>query len=349
MSGGADKKKETGLPVSKKASGTVRMRDVAERARVSRMTVSRALNQPETVNEKLRNRVLEAVQELGYVHNHLARSLSSRRSNVIGLVLPSLENSIFAQTMKGISDVLRPLGYHLMIAESGDDPEGEEQVIAAFLAQRVGGLILHSTNHSATAVRMLRASQTPVVENGDLPTDPVDMVVSYSNRAAAKAMTLHLGRLGYKRIAFAGLAANPRATQRHLGFQDALKELGLESDQGNTVAVSRGFGGGTEAIAYLEANMPDADALFCAGDVLAASALFECERRGWSVPGRLAIASFDDLDLMRHVNPSLTSLRLPRYEIGRRSAQLILDRIDERAMAVKIVDLGFEIVQRAST
>jgi LacI family gluconate utilization system Gnt-I transcriptional repressor len=325
------------------------MRDVAERARVSRMTVSRAINQPQTVNETLRNRVLEAVQELGYVHNHLARSLSSRRSNVVGLVLPSLENSIFAQTMKGISDVLRPLGFHLMIAESGDDPESEEQVIAAFLAQRVGGLILHSTNHSVAAVRMLRASQTPVVENGDMPIDPVDMVVSYSNRAAAKAMTLHLARLGYNRITFAGLTANPRAAQRHLGFFDALEELGQKPDKTRTVAVSRGFGGGTEAITYLEANLPDADALFCAGDVLAAGALFECERRGWSVPGRLAIASFDDVELMRYANPTLTSLRLPRYEIGRRSAQLILDRIEERPMAVTTVDLGFEIVQRAST
>lgn len=325
------------------------MRDVAERARVSRMTVSRALNQPDTVNETLRNRVLEAVQELGYVHNHLARSLSSRRSNVIGLVLPSLENSIFSQTVKGISDVLRPVGYHLMLAESTDDPEDEEQVIAAFLAQRVGGLILHATNHSPTAIRMLEASATPVVENGDFPVDPVDMVVSYSNRAAAKAMTLHLARLGYSRIAFAGLASNPRASQRRLGFLDALEEIGQKGGTKRTVAVSRGFGGGTEAIAYLEANLPDADALFCAGDVLAVGALFECDRRGWKVPDRLAIASFDDLDLMRHVSPAITSLRLPRYEIGRRSAQMILDRIEERTMPVTIVDLGFEIVQRAST
>jgi LacI family gluconate utilization system Gnt-I transcriptional repressor len=325
------------------------MRDVAERARVSRMTVSRALNQPDTVNETLRNRVLEAVRELGYVHNHLARSLSSRRSNVIGLVLPSLENSIFSQTVKGISDVLRPVGYHLMLAESTDDPEDEEQVIAAFLAQRVGGLILHSTIHSPTAIRMLEASETPVVENGDFPIDPVDMVVSYSNRAAAKAMTLHLARLGYKRIAFAGLASNPRAAQRRLGYLDALEEIGQKPDMKRTVAVSRGFGGGTEAITYLETHLPDADALFCAGDVLAVGALFECDRRGWKVPQRLAIASFDDLDLMRHVSPALTSLRLPRYEIGRRSAQMILDRIEERTMPVTVVDLGFEIVQRAST
>src|SRR4051812_10759885 len=191
------------MPASKK-QGAVRMRDVAARAGVSRMTVSRALNRPESVNPALRQRVLDTVHELGYVHNQLARSLSSQRSNVIGLVLPSLENSIFAQTLKGISDVLRPVGFHLMVAES-EGAEEEEQVIAAFVAQRVGGLILHSPSHSPQAVRMLRDSDTPVVENGDFPVDPIDMVVSYSNRAAAKAMTLHLARLGYERLAFAGL------------------------------------------------------------------------------------------------------------------------------------------------
>ena len=336
------------MPTSKKVSGTVRMRDVAERAGVSRMTVSRALNQPKTVNEALRNRVLEAVSELGYVHNHLARSLSSQRSNVIGLVLPSLENSIFAQTVKGISDVLRPVGFQLMLAESSDDPQEEEQVIAAFLAQRVAGLILHSNSHSPLAVRMLRAAGVPVVENGDLPVDPVDMVVSYSNRAAAKAMTLHLSRLGYRNIAFAGLSNNPRAAQRRLGYLDALAEIGAEARPQGIVEVSRGFSGGSEAIAYLEASFPQADALFCAGDVLAAGALFECDRRGWKVPQRLALASFDDLDLLRYVSPALTSLKLPRYEIGRRSAQMILDRIETRAMPVSVIDLGFEILQRAS-
>ncbi len=324
------------------------MREVAEHAGVSRMTVSRALNQPEKVKERLRLRVLESVRTLGYVHNHLARNLSSSRSNVIGLVLPSLENSIFAQTVKGISDVVRPLGYQLMVAESSDDPEEEEQVIAAFLSQRVGGLILHSTTHSASAVRMLRGAGIPVIENGDLPSDPIDMVVTYSNRGAAKAMTLHLARLGYRNIAFASLAHNPRAEEREFGFGDALAELGRKVDPRQTVRVSRGFAGGAEAIAYVAQSFPEADALFCAGDVLAVGALFEAQRRGWAVPGRIALASFDDLDLMRHVNPAMTSLRLPRYEIGRRSADMLIARLLDREIPIRTIDLGFEIVQRAS-
>lgn len=337
------------MPASNKFPGSVRMRDVAERAGVSRMTVSRALNDPDSVKEGLRKRVLQAVEELGYVHNHLARSLSSRSSNVVGLVLPSLENSIFAQTVKGVSDVLRPLGYHLMVTECGNDPKDEERVIAAFVSQRVGGLILHGTNHSAVATRMLRASGTPVVENGDIPSEPLDMVASYSNREAAKAMVLHLARLGYKRIVFASLANNPRGASRTLGYDDAMAELGRKPDPRLKVEVSRGYTGGEEAIAHIAAQVPDADALFCAGDVMAVSALLECERRGWEVPGRLAIASFDDLELMRHVSPAITALRLPRYEMGRRSAEMLLNRIEGREMPMTQLDLGFEIVQRAST
>jgi len=325
------------------------MHEVAELAGVSRMTVSRALNHPEKVKEKVRLRVFEAVSQLGYVHNHLARSLSSSRSNVIGLVLPSLENSIFAQTVKAISDVLRPAGFHLMLAEATDDPKEEEAVISAFVAQRVAGLVLHGTRHSAASIRMLKGANVPVVENGDIPVEPIDMVASYSNRAASKAMTLHLARLGYTRIAFASLANNPRAVERQLGYLDALAEVGHEPDPRRIVAVSRGFGGGAEAIAHIQNAAPDTDALFCAGDVLAVGALLECQRRGWEVPSRLAIGSYDDLELLRNVNPPITALRLPRHEIGKRSAEMLLARILDRELPVRSADLGFEIVQRGST
>ncbi len=332
----------------KRKNTTARMREVAEMAGVSRMTVSRALNEPGKVKEELRNRVLEAVHTLGYVHNHLARNLSSQRSNVIGLVLPSLENSIFAQTVKGISDYLRPRGMQLMLAEAPDNVEDEERVIGAFLAQRVGGLILHSTHHSTRTLRMLQSTGIPVVETGDLPAQPVDMVVSYSNYEAAKAMTHHLARLGYRSLALAALANNPRASERNRGFADALAELGRPHRPEQMIEVSRGIGGGAEAVSFLAERLPQTDALFCAGDVLAIGALLECNRRQWAVPGRLAIASFDDVEIMRHVAPAMTCLRLPRYEIGRRSAEMLMARMQGGDIAVTQLNLGFEILQRAS-
>ena len=178
------------------------------------------------------------------------------------------------------------------------------------------------------------------------------MAVSYSNRDAAYAMTLHLGRLGYKRIAFATLFSvhNDRSRDRLEGYLAALEQLNQTPDQRLMVETSRGLAAGAELVARIVQGVPEADALFCAGDVLAAGALFECQKRGWAVPGRIALASFDDVELLRHVSPSVTTLRLPRYDIGERSAQMLISRIIDGADHLRgtVVDLKFEVIQRES-
>jgi LacI family gluconate utilization system Gnt-I transcriptional repressor len=327
------------------------MRDVARKAGVSVMTVSRALNDPERVSEKMRRRVRSAVEESGYVHNRLARSLSSRRSDVIGLIVPSLRNSLFAETMQGISDVLAGEGFQLMIADSGHSLADEERLIASFLAQRVAGLVLHNTSHTRHAAEMIRKAGIPVVENGDLTDEPLDSVVSYSNFEASRRMTMHLARLGYRTIGFVSLAAqdNERAGARRHGFLAAMEALSRPVDPRLILEQPSGLAAGADAVVRLVTGVPEVDAVFFAGDVLAVGALFECRRRGWAVPARLGIASFDDLDLLRHVDPAVTTVRLPRYEIGRRSAQCLLDRIGGRSANSIAVDLGFDIVQREST
>ncbi|MFB2552046.1 LacI family DNA-binding transcriptional regulator [Ensifer soli] len=344
-------KKETGGK-SRTGSGSSRMRDVAERAGVSPMTVSRALKGTGKVSAKTREHVLAVVHDMGYLPNNLASSLSSNRSTTIGLIVPSIDNSIYTQTIKGLSDVLRRSGFQLMIAESGYDPLVEEQIILTFLAQRVSGLVLHNTEHTAHAIAQLRKSGVPVVENGNLPSNPIDMAVSYSNRDAAFAMTTHLGRLGYKQIAFVSLSSvnNERSRDRLLGYREALQAMGRSYDARLVVETGRGLGGGADALSRILQTAPETDALFCAGDVLAAGALFECQRRSIAVPGRLAIASFDDVDLLKHVTPPITTLRLPRYEIGERTAQMLLGRITGHADTLhgNVVDLRFEVIQRES-
>ena len=328
-----------------------RMRDVAKAARVSTMTVSRALTEPAKVSAEMRARVAEAIRAVGYVPNKLAGSLSSSRTQVIGLVVPSIENSLFAATIQGISDVLRGHDHQLMIADSGYSLEAEEAAIRAFLEQRVAGLILHDTTHTPTAVRMIRASGVPVVENGTLTPEPLDMVVSYSNADAAQAMTLHLARLGYRRIGFVSLhaAANARSRDRRRGYGAALEQAGLAFDPALVLEMPPGLASGAEALVRLVEREAPADAIFFAGDVLAMGASLECARRGWPVPGKVALAAFDNFDLLGHLVPPVTTLRLPRQEIGRRSAQVLLDRIQGRATGPVSVDLRFEIIHRAST
>lgn len=341
-------------PKRRKRNGgtaTSRMRDVARKAGVSVMTVSRALNDPDKVSKEMRERVRAVVEEMGYVPNRLAGSLSSNRSNVIGLIVPSIRNSLFAETIKGISDVLSGNGYHLMIADSGPGLREEEEAIKAFLQQRVAGLVLHNTSHTASAREMIANARVPVVENGNLTADPLDSVVSYSNYEAARSMTLLLARMGYKHIAFVSLARreNDRARERLRGYLAALAERGRKPDDALILERPSSFSAGAEAVVHLIETAPQVDAVFFAGDVLAVGAALECQRRGWAVPGRVAIASFDDLDILRHINPPLTTIRLPRYEIGRRSAECLLDRITGRATEPVTLDLKFELIQREST
>jgi LacI family transcriptional regulator, gluconate utilization system Gnt-I transcriptional repressor len=328
----------------------VRIQDVAHRAGVSPMTVSRALRHPEKVSESLRQRVAEAVDQVGYLPNRIAATLSSNRSNVVGLILPSLRNSLFADTIQGISDILHGAGHHLMIADSGYGLAKEEAAIRAFLQQRVCGLLLHNTWHTDAARRLIERESVPVAEIGDLTPRPIDMTVSYSNFEAAREMTLLLARRGYRHIGFVTLPLqdNARSVERQRGYLAALVECGLEADPKLILELPSGIGSGAAAIDQLSEVNTKLDAVFFAGDVLAVGAILECQRRGWSVPGRIAIASFDDVDLLSFTDPPVTTVRIPRYDIGRLSAEALLDRVSGRSLKPVTLDLAFRIIERGS-
>ena len=341
--GAKDAKARTG-------AGGARMIDVAKAAGVSLMTVSRALRQPDLVSEGTRKVVLEAVHNTGYVTNGIAANLASNRSSAVGLIVPSIQNSLYAETTKGTADVLRASGLHLILADSGFAQEEEESLIGAMLSQRVCGLILHNTDHTPRALAMISNAGIPVIETGDIAAHPVDMAVSYSNADASMAMTLHLGKRGYRRIVFVSLdtKSNRRASERLRGYTAALKALGLRKDPKLIREAAPGLASGAEVMMQLMKVTPAVDAIFFAGDVLALGALFEAQRQGWKIPERVAIASFDDLAILQHTVPRVTCLRLPRLDIGRRSAQALLDRLQGSLAPVRL-DLGFEIIQREST
>jgi LacI family gluconate utilization system Gnt-I transcriptional repressor len=325
------------------------MREVAAAAGVSPMTVSRALREPERLSAETRKAVLDAIRKIGYVPNRMAADLASARSSVCGQIVPSIQNSLFADTVKGTADVLRAAGMELMLADSGDSLEEEEALIAAFIAQRVSGLILHNTEHTPRSVEMIRRAGVPVIETGDLSRRPVDMSISYSNFNAAKAMTLHLAQRGYRTIGFVSLVTqvNRRARERQRGYLAALRILGRSPDLRTIMEVDHGMTAGAKAMVEMLDRVPSVDAIFFAGDVLAIGALFETQRRRWAVPGRIAIAGFDDLEILQHTVPRVTCLRLPRLEIGRRSGEALLERLRGERARVRF-DLGFEVIRRES-
>ena len=335
----------------KGSTQTTSMKDVARLAGVSTMTVSRAMRAPGTVSPQVLENVRAAIASSGYVPNRVAGNLSSNRSTVVALVLPSLRNTLYVETIKGISEVLTRNGLHLMISDSGFDLEEEEKLVAEYLAMRVCGVILHNTTHTPRTIAMLRNSGVPCVETGNLCADPIDMVVSYSNHAAGKAMAQHLLDRGYRRFAFASLAVaeNERLAQRRSGFLSVLRRAGAGIAPGLVLEVAPGLDSGARALAHILDKAPTVEAVFFSGDVLAAGALFECQRRGIAVPERIAVAASDDNELMQSMVPPITTVAFPRHEIGVRSANMIVARTKGVVLPISIVDVGFDVISRGST
>jgi LacI family gluconate utilization system Gnt-I transcriptional repressor len=219
-----------------------------------------------------------------------------------------------------------------------------------FLARRPDAIVLTGYTHTQSAVQMIRAAHIPVIEMWNLTKRPLDTIVGFSNYEAARAMTLYLGKRGYRRIGYIGglTLDNDRTQMREAGYRDALAELGLPLDTNAMLSVPFEYEAGADALVELLRRRPDVDAVFAAGDILAIGVLLECIRRGWRVPKRLAVAGFDDAKLSNRIVPPLTTVRVPRYEIGRTVGQVLLHRVAGARTIGPVVDLGFEIVERNS-
>jgi LacI family transcriptional regulator, gluconate utilization system Gnt-I transcriptional repressor len=325
---------------------------VAQLSGVSMMTVSRVLRGTGRVSDATRARVVEAVQQTGYVPNLAARSLVSNESMVAAAVVPSISNSMFAETLHGLSDVLRKAGYFLVVAHCGYSPREEFEVVKALIGQRPLGMFLHNTRHLDETADLLRKQNVPVFETGDLTDQPIDSVVSYSNRAAGRAMTEHLLQRGYRRIAFASAFRrnNDRVRERRIGYHEALRAAGLEPDrslefEGNPDPLT-----GARLLHQILDTCPEVDAIFFAGERLAIGAFFEAQSKGIQVPGRVAIAGFDFYEMNSQVYPSgITTIATPRRLIGTRAATLLLERTRNPSLGPTTTDLGFELAERGST
>lgn len=334
-----------------RSSSGLRIEQVAERAGVSPITVSRVLNKPEAVSERTKAAVWKAIEEIGYVPNRLAGGLASNSSRTVGMVLPYIDNVAFSERVKGVTDVIRAQGYTLLLGLSGNSPELELEHVMSFLGQRAAGLILTGTVHAERTYSLLERSGIPVVEVPVISGRLIDMAVGYSGEDAAYAMVKHLARCGYRKV---GLISTPRLNNRMVqerwaGYQKATLDFGLARDPGLTVETDVGIVNGAKAFVELIGNHPDMDAVFCTGDLLAVGCILEAQRRGISVPGDMGVAGYDDIELAQEFIPPLTTVRMQRYEIGTTAAGMLLDRFHGIEPASRIVDLGFEIVVRGST
>lgn len=330
-------------------SNKVRIEEVARLAGVSAITVSRALNTPDKVNEATRLAVLKVVEETGYIPNRLAGSLASNRSKTVGVIVPTVTNSIFADKIRGLGDVLSAAGYQILLGQSGYSIDAEAELVAALLAQSPSGLVLTGSTHSRRTHTMLERSGVPVVETWTCAEGPIDMQVGFSNEDAAFAAVEHLVSKGYSRLALvvAPVEDNDRALGRRTGFRRAVEHFGLRGPAPEREAAFS-LRNGAEALADILEAHPATDAVFFANDILAAGGLLECMRRGIAVPRQLGIVGFDDLEIAAEIVPGITTVSVPRHAIGLHAARMLLARLGNEEIEPRL-RLDFGIIEREST
>ncbi|WP_428003499.1 LacI family DNA-binding transcriptional regulator [Acidovorax sp.] len=322
--------------------------DIARMAGVSAMTVSRALNTPDRVAPATLLKVREVVSQTGFVPNGMAGGLRSSRARLVAAVLPTLTGPVFQETVRALNQALDERGYQLMIGQSGYDASREDALLDAIIRRRPDGIVLTGIMHSVEGRRQLLAAGIPVVETWDLTPTPIDMLVGFSHEGIGEAVCQFLYQRGYRHPLLLS-AGDDRARLRMHGFRRAARALGLAAEvPAVLVPVPTTLGSGRSGLVAALADHPRTDAVFCSSDMLALGVLIEAQARGLSVPGQLAVVGLGDLEFAASLQPALTTVRIDGTRIGRTAAQFIDDRAEGRTVDQPIVDIGFEIVSRAS-
>jgi LacI family transcriptional regulator, gluconate utilization system Gnt-I transcriptional repressor len=334
----------------RRKSGKPTLDDVAVAASVSPITVSRALRNPGSVSSDLRERIHRAVAEIGYVPNTAARALASARTNVIGVLVPSITNSVFSEVLQGMYDAIEGTPFQVQFGNTNYSPIKEEQLLQLFLGQRPAAILVTGHDQSSEATRLLRANNCPVVQIMDIPPAPVDMAVGFSHSDAAEAATRHLIERGYRRIGFAADQMDMRTRARIQGYSTALQRAGL-FDERLIVTTHKpsSIRQGSLLCSELLSRASDVDALQANNDNIALGALFECHRRRIRIPEDFGIMGFNDFETAAIASPSISSVHTYRYEMGRAAIAMAIAAINGTPQAERVVDIGFDLAFREST
>ncbi|MBS7706917.1 LacI family DNA-binding transcriptional regulator [Chelatococcus asaccharovorans] len=328
----------------------VRLEDVAAAAGVSTITASRCISNPGRVSERTRKHVLKVANAMGYVPNLVASSLVSARSNVIGVVVPTLANPIHGMVLQGAADILEPAGYKLLLGNSHFHRHNELELVRTFLGHRVDGILLTGKDHAEECLDLLRRSGTPLVEMFDYNPNPLDMSVGSSNFDAGASLGQYLLARGRRHLAYVGHTGldDSRMMGRLEGLRSVCALHDATPPRHYEITSDPGSGNGGEVVSTILRDAPEVDAVVFAGHQVAVGAIRHALDTGIDVPGRLAIAGFGESPIARWISPSLTTVQFPVRETGVEAGRLLLGRLQGQAPAQRAVRLSFEILSRES-
>ena len=329
------------------------LRDVAAAARVHPATASRALN-PETrllVSEETAQRVTAAAAKLGYRPNPVARSLRTRRSHTVGVLIPDLNNPLFPPVVRGLEDKLAGAGYVALIGNTDADASRERLIFEQMRARHVDGFVLATVTLHDRLLAEAAAADVPVVLMNRLSQDYSFPSVSVDNEQGARMAVTHLARLGHTRIAhIAGPQEASTGVNRLRGFRDGMAAHQLQVSEDLIVYASRyTVEEGSRCCRDLLARHGGFTAVAAANDMLAIGCYAALDEAALQCPDDISVIGFNDMPFIDRLRPPLTTVRFPHYQLGTEAAQLLLERIGERESPVKIMYLAPELVVRGST
>jgi LacI family transcriptional regulator, gluconate utilization system Gnt-I transcriptional repressor len=337
-------------PLRPRATGRITLTDVAQLAGVSPITVSRALRGERAVDPTLIAKVRAAAATLGYVPNPAARALASGQSSHVAVLIPMLSNALFVDLLEALQRTLRQSGYQTLIGITHYDPSEEEMLLREQLLHRPAGLVVTGLERNEATKALIAQSGVPCVHLMTAAGPAGAYCVGFSQKDAGADLTRHLLERGYRRIAFAAAQLDARTLQRLEGWRQALMDAGLLDvtlEWLNPAPSSISLG--ARMFEQIIGQQPPVDAIFFCNDDLAQGAALAALRLGIDVPGRVAIAGFNDLTGSDQMLPPLTTVRTPRMEIGQVAGQMLVQLMHAETVEPTCIDVGYELVIRSST
>jgi len=323
------------------------MDDVANKAGVSQMTVSRVMSGKGYISEEVRNRVRSAAEEIGYVQNRLARGLRSEKTPLIAVVLPTLGNSVFNEVLSGITDALTDQGNRPVFGVTEYSQQKEDALVRDLLSWRPSGIILAGLEHSGVTRKAIAAAGVRAVEIMDIDGAPISAAIGLSQTAAGAATAKHMLEKGHRSFVYVGSHSGRdlRAGKRLEGFRQTLREAGASLLSEDISPNPSSMMEGRRITADILARSTRPDAIYYSNDDLASGGIMHCLSQGLRMPQDVALAGFNGLPFLDALPVQLTTIETPRYEIGKQSGALISQReISDAEVLTSTIDLGFKII-----
>jgi LacI family transcriptional regulator len=327
-----------------------KLKDVAKLANCSPATVSRVLNGNPSVGKEVRELVMQAAATLGYVPNGSARALRSTKTRLVGVIIPTLDNAIYATMVDELQARLAAKGVSLIINTSIYDLDLELEQARLLVERGAGAIVLVGSQHRSKALDLLDKRRIPYIFTYTSKATKSSAAVGFDNEEAGRTAARFLLDLGHTRLGMiAGITQdNDRAKERVIGFLGEISRRGFDTDAVHIVEAAYQISAGKAAMSSLINNLNPPTAVFCGSDILAAGALKYCSEHGIDVPGSISILGFDNLEIAQLTNPELTTLEVPARDMGRLSAEYILATPTQRRH-LRQQELANRLVVRGST